>query len=80
MCSSYPDGVYCHMTVETHVELTEHQRALLKSLMSRLKRRRNVLPVEEEWTDKVKLFLAFEVLALLLLLNQALLAPIFIGL
>jgi molecular chaperone DnaJ len=36
--SSYPGDLYCHITVETPVKLTEHQRKLLKELDESLKK------------------------------------------
>jgi molecular chaperone DnaJ len=36
--SSYPGDLYCHITVETPVRLTEHQRKLMKELDESLKK------------------------------------------
>jgi hypothetical protein len=36
--SSYPGDLYCHVTVETPVKLTEHQRKLLKELDESLRK------------------------------------------
>ena len=55
--SSYPGDLYCHVTVEIPVKLTEHQRKLLKELDESLKKGgAKHLPSEEGWTDKVKNF------------------------
>ncbi len=55
--SSYPGDLYCHVTVETPVKLTEHQRKLLKELDESLKKGgAKHLPSEEGWTDKLKNF------------------------
>jgi molecular chaperone DnaJ len=36
--ASFPGDLYCHITVETPVKLTEHQRKLLKELDESLKK------------------------------------------
>ncbi|MGH8846893.1 MAG: molecular chaperone DnaJ, partial [Polaromonas sp.] len=55
--SSYPGDLYCHITVETPVKLTEHQRKLLKELDDSLKKGgAKHSPSEEGWTDKLKSF------------------------
>lgn len=55
--SSYPGDLYCHITVETPVKLTEHQRKLLKELDESLKKGgAKHSPSEEGWTDKLKNF------------------------
>ncbi len=55
--SSYPGDLYCHITVETPVKLTEHQRKLLKELDESLKKGgAKHSPSEEGWTDKLKSF------------------------
>ena len=55
--SSYPGDLYCHITVEIPVKLTEHQRKLLKELDESLKKGgAKHLPSEEGWTDKLKSF------------------------
>ena len=55
--SSYPGDLYCHVTVEIPVKLTEHERKLLKELDESLKKGgAKHLPSEEGWTDKVKNF------------------------
>ena len=55
--SSYPGDLYCHITVETPVKLTEHQRKLLRELDESLKKGGNKhSPTEGSWADKVKGF------------------------
>ncbi len=55
--SSYPGDLYCHITVETPVKLTEHQRKLLKELDESIKKGgAKHSPSEEGWTDKLKSF------------------------
>ncbi|WP_029525257.1 molecular chaperone DnaJ [Polaromonas glacialis] len=55
--SSYPGDLYCHITVETPVKLTEHQRKLLKELDESIKKGgAKHSPSEEGWTDKLKNF------------------------
>lgn len=55
--SSYPGDLYCHITVETPVKLTEHQRKLLKELDESLKKGgAKHAPGGESWTDKLKSF------------------------
>ncbi|MEP6966335.1 MAG: molecular chaperone DnaJ [Polaromonas sp.] len=55
--SSYPGDLYCHVTVETPVKLTEHQRKLLKELDESIKTGgAKHSPSEEGWTDKLKNF------------------------
>ena len=55
--SSYPGDLYCHITVETPVKLTEHQRKLFKELDESLKKGgAKHSPTEESWTDKLKGF------------------------
>ncbi len=55
--SSYPGDLYCHITVETPVKLTEHQRKLLKEFEESLKKGgAKHSPSEEGWTDKLKNF------------------------
>jgi len=57
--SSYPGDLYCHITVETPVKLTEHQRKLFKELEDSLKKGGpKHSPTEETWTDKLKSFFA----------------------
>jgi molecular chaperone DnaJ len=55
--ASYPGDLYCHITVETPVKLTEHQRKLLKELDDSLKKGAGKhSPSEEGWADKLKNF------------------------
>ncbi len=55
--SSYPGDLYCHITVETPVKLTEHQRKLLKEFDESLKKGgAKHSPSEEGWADKLKNF------------------------
>ncbi|HYW57345.1 MAG TPA: molecular chaperone DnaJ [Polaromonas sp.] len=57
--SSYPGDLYCHITVETPVKLTEHQRKLFKELDESIKKGgAKHSPTEETWTDKLKSFFA----------------------
>jgi molecular chaperone DnaJ len=53
--SSYPGDLYCHISLETPVKLTEYQRKLLKDLDKSLKdggERHS--PNAKSWTDRVK--------------------------
>lgn len=53
--SSYPGDLYCHISVETPVKLTEHQRKLLKELDESIRTGgAKHSPSEEGWTDKLK--------------------------
>ncbi|MDW5442076.1 molecular chaperone DnaJ [Polaromonas sp. SM01] len=55
--SSYPGDLYCHITVETPVKLTEHQRKLFKELDESLRKGgAKHSPSGESWTDKLKSF------------------------
>ena len=55
--SSYPGDLYCHITVETPVKLTEHQRKLLKELDESLKKGgAKHSPGEGSWSDRLKSF------------------------
>ncbi|NMM10374.1 MAG: molecular chaperone DnaJ [Polaromonas sp.] len=55
--SSYPGDLYCHITVETPVKLTEYQRKLLKELDESIKKGgAKHSPSEEGWADKLKNF------------------------
>ncbi|MCJ7799991.1 MAG: molecular chaperone DnaJ [Polaromonas sp.] len=55
--SSYPGDLYCHISVETPVKLTEHQRKLLKELDESIKKGgAKHSPSEEGWADKLKNF------------------------
>jgi len=54
---SYPGDLYCHITVETPVKLTEHQKKLLKEFDESLRKGgAKHQPTEESWTDKLKGF------------------------
>ena len=53
--SSYPGDLYCHISIETPVKLTEHQRKLMKELDKSFRdggERHS--PNAKSWTDKVK--------------------------
>ncbi len=53
--SSYPGDLYCHISIETPVKLTEHQRKLLKELDKSFRdggERHS--PNAKSWTDRVK--------------------------
>lgn len=53
--SSYPGDLYCHVSVETPVKLTEHQRKLLKELDDSFRKGgERHSPNAKSWTDKVK--------------------------
>ena len=53
--SSYPGDLYCHVSVETPVKLTEHQRKLLRELDESLtKGGERHSPGSSSWTDRVK--------------------------
>ena len=55
--SSFPGDLYCHISVETPVKLTEHQRKLLKELDESLKKGgAKHSPAEGGWADKLKRF------------------------
>ncbi|MEO7641797.1 MAG: molecular chaperone DnaJ, partial [Ramlibacter sp.] len=55
--STYPGDLYCHISVETPVKLSEHQRKLLKELDDSLKKGgAKHSPGEESWADKLKGF------------------------
>ncbi len=55
--SSYPGDLYCHVTVETPVKLTEHQRKLFKELEESLKKGgAKHSPSEGSWADKLRRF------------------------
>ncbi len=54
---SYPGDLYCHVTVETPVKLTEHQKKLLKELDESLKKGGGKhTPGGDTWRDKLKSF------------------------
>jgi molecular chaperone DnaJ len=53
--SSYPGDLYCHITVETPVKLTEHQRRLIKELDESFRNAgERHSPNAKSWTDRVK--------------------------
>jgi molecular chaperone DnaJ len=53
--SSYPGDLYCHVSVETPVKLTEHQRHLLRELDESLaKSADRHSPNAKSWTNRVK--------------------------
>ncbi len=53
--SSYPGDLYCHITLETPIKLTEHQRKLLKELDESLRKGGDRhSPNSKSWTDRVK--------------------------
>jgi len=53
--SSYPGDLYCHVSVETPVKLTEHQRKLLKELDEAFKKGgERHSPTSKGWADRVK--------------------------
>ncbi len=55
--SSYPGDLYCHISVETPVKLTEHQRKLLKEFDDSLKKGgAKHSPTSDSWADKLKSF------------------------
>jgi molecular chaperone DnaJ len=55
--SSYPGDLYCHISIETPVKLTEHQRKLLKEFDDSLKKGgAKHSPTSESWADKLKGF------------------------
>ncbi len=55
--ASYPGDLYCHITVETPVKLTEHQRKLLRELDESLQKGgAKHSPSEGSWADRLKSF------------------------
>ncbi|CAN5247874.1 molecular chaperone DnaJ [soil metagenome] len=53
--SSYPGDLYCHVSVETPIKLTEHQRKLLKELDEAFRKSGDRhSPNAKSWTDRVK--------------------------
>ena len=55
--SSYPGDLYCHITVETPVKLTEHQRKLLREFGDSLKKGgAKHSPSEDGWADRLRSF------------------------
>jgi molecular chaperone DnaJ len=56
---SSPGDLYCHITVETPVKLTEHQRKLMRELDDSFKKGGGKhSPTEDSWTDRLKKFFA----------------------
>jgi molecular chaperone DnaJ len=55
--SSYPGDLYCHISVETPVKLSEHQRKLLRELGESLKKGgAKHSPSENSWADRLRSF------------------------
>ena len=55
--SSYPGDLYCHVSLETPVKLTEHQRKLMKEFDESVRKGgAKHSPNEETWADKLKKF------------------------
>ena len=55
--ASYPGDLYCHISVETPVKLTEHQRKLIKELDESFKKGGGKhSPNEGSWFEKAKSF------------------------
>jgi molecular chaperone DnaJ len=53
--SSYPGDLYAHITIETPIKLTEHQRKLLRELDESLRKGGDKhSPNSKSWTDRVK--------------------------
>ena len=53
--SSYPGDLYCHVSVETPVKITEHQRKLLKELDESFRKGgERHSPNAKSWTDRMK--------------------------
>ena len=53
--SAYPGDLYCHVTVETPVKLTEHQRKLMKELDESFRNGGDKhSPNAKSWVDRVK--------------------------
>jgi molecular chaperone DnaJ len=53
--SSYPGDLYCHVTLETPVKLSDHQRKLLQDLDASLKAGGNKhSPNGPSWADKIR--------------------------
>ncbi len=53
--SSYPGDLYCHISVETPVRITEHQKKLLKELDESFRKSGDRhSPNAKSWTDRVK--------------------------
>jgi molecular chaperone DnaJ len=55
--ASYPGDLYCHISVETPVRLTEEQKKILRQFEQSLKQGgEKHSPKSESWTDRVKSF------------------------
>ena len=55
--ASYPGDLYCHITVETPVKLSEHQRKLLRDFGDSLRKGGSKhSPNEDSWSDRLKSF------------------------
>ena len=53
--ASYPGDLYCHITVETPVKLSEHQRRLMRELDESFKKGGSKhSPNGDSWTDRLK--------------------------
>ena len=53
--SSYPGDLYCHVSIETPIKLTEHQRKLLKELDDAFRKAGDKhSPTAKTWSDRVK--------------------------
>ena len=53
--SSYPGDLYCHVSVETPIKLTEHQRKLMKELDEGFRTAGDRhSPTAKTWSDRVK--------------------------
>ena len=53
--SSYPGDLYCHVTVETPVKITDHQRKLLQELEESFRKSGDRhSPNAKSWTDRVR--------------------------
>ena len=53
--ASYPGDLYCHVSVETPIKLTEHQRKLLKELDESFRKSGDRhSPNSKSWSDRVK--------------------------
>ncbi|MFN0185207.1 MAG: molecular chaperone DnaJ [Aquabacterium sp.] len=53
--SSYPGDLYCHVSLETPVKLTEHQRKLLKELDDAFRKGgERHSPNAKSWTDRIR--------------------------
>ena len=53
--SSYPGDLYCHLSIETPIKLTEHQRKLLKELDESIRKSgERHSPNSKTWSDRMK--------------------------